>query len=291
VPGLSGLRRWWFAVLLAVGGVVHAEPPALAQAGVYREGEVELADYWVSEKYDGVRAYWDGRQLWTRGGEPIRAPAWFTAGWPSDQPLDGELWAGHGAFEQASGAARRQEPDDMQWQLLRYLVFDLPQHPGPFTERLKALNALIPSIGHPWVQAVEQVRVADAAALQARLAAVVAAGGEGLMLHRGEAPYRAARTGDLLKLKTHDDAEARVVAHLPGRGRNEGRLGALLVETPAGLRFRIGTGFTDAQRAAPPPIGAWVTYAYNGHTANGVPRFARFLRERPDWTPPLPPPP
>lgn len=291
MPGLSGFRRRWLAVLLAVGGVVHAEPPALSQAEVYREGEVELADYWVSEKYDGVRAYWDGRQLWTRGGEPIRAPAWFTAGWPSDQPLDGELWAGRGAFEQASGAARRQEPDDAQWRLLRYLVFDLPRHPGSFTERLKALNALIPSIGHPWVQAVEQVRVADTAALQARLAAVVAAGGEGLMLHRGQAPYRAARTGDLLKLKTHEDAEARVVAHLPGRGRNEGRLGALLVETPAGLRFRIGTGFTDAQRAAPPPIGVWVTYAYNGHTANGVPRFARFLRERPDWTPPPSPPP
>jgi DNA ligase-1 len=47
----------------------------------------------------------------------------------------------------------------------------------------------------------------------------------------------------------------------------------------------LGTGFTDAQRAAPPAIGTWVTYRYRGTTDKGVPRFASFLRVREDWTP------
>jgi len=57
-------------------------------------------------------------------------------------------------------------------------------------------------------------------------------------------------------------------------------LGSLMVETPEGLRFRIGSGFTDPQRRSPPPIGAIITYRYNGKTEKGIPRFARFLRVR-----------
>jgi len=76
----------------------------------------------------------------------------------------------------------------------------------------------------------------------------------------------------------NDDDDARVLAHLPGKGRHAGRMGALLVETPRGVRFRLGTGFTDRQRDNPPAVGQWVTYRYRGLTEAGVPRFASFLR-------------
>ena len=59
----------------------RAQPRALMLAEVYRRG-MPLDDYWVSEKFDGVRGYWDGKQLWTRGGERVVAPAWFTAPLP-----------------------------------------------------------------------------------------------------------------------------------------------------------------------------------------------------------------
>ena len=94
--------------------------------------------------------------------------------------------------------------------------------------------------------------------------------------------YRAVRDDTLLKVKTHEDAEARVIGHLPGRGRHAGRMGALLVESKTGARFRLGTGFTDAQREHPPALGEWVTYRFRGLSAAGVPRFASFLRVRPD---------
>ena len=262
-------------------GASWAQAPALLLAGRYRPG-IDLRDWWVSEKYDGVRAYWDGRQLRTRGGEAIAAPAWFTARWPAT-PLDGELWAGRGRFEQAQSAVARQQPDDAQWRGLRYMVFDLPTHPSSFDERLGELNGLVASIDETWVQAVPQRKVGSDAELQALMRQVVRGGGEGLMLHRGDSLYRAGRGDDLLKLKPHEDAEARVVDHLPGQGKYAGRLGALLVETPEGQRFALGSGLTDALRRDPPRVGSWVTYRYRGlHPGSGLPRFASFVRVRAD---------
>ncbi|WP_439589671.1 DNA ligase [Hydrogenophaga sp.] len=261
-------------------GALAGPAPALLLAGVYRPG-IALDAYWLSEKYDGLRARWDGQRFVTRGGETIAVPAWFTAGWPAT-PLDGELWAGRGRFEEALSTVRRQTPEDAAWRRIRFMVFDLPDHPGPFTERIAAYHGVVQQIDQAWVQAVKQERVASHAALMTRLDRMVKDGGEGLMLHRGDAPYRAVRDDTLLKVKTHEDAEARVVAHLPGQGRHEGRMGALLVETAAGIRFRLGTGFTDAQRERPPAIGEWVTYRFRGLSAAGVPRFASFMRVRPD---------
>ncbi len=255
-------------------------PPALMLAEVYRPG-VDLSAYWVSEKLDGVRAYWDGTHLISRRGTRLQAPDWFTAGFPS-VPLDGELWSGRGGFDVLSGTVRQQEPDQAAWRRVRYMVFDLPDGGGTFGERLARLRVLLAVPGNPHLALVAQERVADHAALMARLDQVVAGGGEGLMLHRDDAPYRALRSADLLKLKPYLDAEARVLAQLPGKGKYAGMLGALEVETPEGIRFAIGTGFSDAQRRAPPPIGSLVTYRYRGLTAKGRPRFASFLRVRED---------
>ena len=100
-------------LLVGVPFAATAAAPSLMLANVYR-ANIPLADYWVSEKYDGVRGYWDGSQLWTRGGERINAPAWFTAGWPP-VPMDGELWAGRGQFSTAVSTVRQQTPVDAAW--------------------------------------------------------------------------------------------------------------------------------------------------------------------------------
>jgi DNA ligase 1 len=274
----------WIGYLAVIALPAYAaDAPTLLLANVYRPG-MPLADYWVSEKYDGVRGYWDGRTLRTRGGETVAAPAWFTAGWP-DTPMDGELWAGRGRFSQAQSTTRTQVPDNAAWRSIRFMVFDLPQHGGSFDERLPVLNALVQRIDQPWVQAVPQKRVASDAALQALLQRTVRAGGEGLMLHRGASLYRSGRSDDLIKVKTHEDTEARVVAHLPGKGKHTGRLGALLVEMPGGQRFKLGAGFSDAQRIDPPPVGSWVTYRFRGTHDGGLPRFASFVRVRDDLPP------
>lgn len=266
------------APLLCIAlGCFAAEPPPLMHATVYRPGApIDVASYWVSEKLDGVRGYWDGERLLTRSGRAVAAPEWFTSGWPA-VPLDGELWAGRGRFAFASATVRTRVPDDDAWRQMRFMVFDLPGHPGPFTKRLTALRELLQRAAVPWLRPVPQYRVEDAAALDARLDAVIAAGGEGLVLHRGSSRYRAGENEHLLKYKPHREGRAKVVARLPGKGKYAGMLGALLVERPDGLRFRIGTGFSDDERRDPPAVGQCVTYAYDGDTASGLPRFPRFL--------------
>ncbi|MDQ0080543.1 DNA ligase-1 [Variovorax boronicumulans] len=267
-----------FGAVAAPAAFAREAAPSLMLADVYRPG-MSLHDYWVSEKYDGVRGYWDGKQLWTRGGERIVAPAWFTAPLPK-QPLDGELWVGRGQFARAVSTVRSQTPNDIAWREMHFMVFDLPAQGGDFTTRLAVLRKLLPITDAPWVVAVPQERATTHAALQALLDKTVKMGGEGLMLHRGSSPYRGERNSDLLKVKPYEDAEARVVEHVPGKGKHSGRLGALVVETADGKRFKLGTGLTDAERENPPAVGSWVTYRYNGTTAKGLPRFARFMRVR-----------
>ena len=259
-------------------------PPALMLARDLGTMQIDVPAYFVSEKLDGVRARWDGHALWTRGGHRIATPAEFVQGWP-DVPMDGELWIARGRFDVVSGIVRSARRDPAAWAPVRFMVFDLPAHPGPFTGRVAAMRTLVARADHPQLRMIAQTRVASRAALDARLAEVVAAGGEGLMLHHADARYGVGRSNALLKLKPHDDAEARVVAHAPGKGKYAGMLGALVVEHHDGRRFRIGTGFTDAQRADPPPPGSWVTYRYNGLTSTGLPRFARFMRIRDEMPP------
>jgi DNA ligase 1 len=185
-----------------------------------------------------------------------------------------------GRFDELSGMVRREEPVDADWRQVRYMIFDVPGSGAPFAERAQAVERVVAQVHQPWLQAVPQQLVADAAALQVLLKATVQDGGEGLVLHRANALWSPGRSEALLKFKLAPDDDARVVAHLPGKGRNQEKLGALLLEMPSGQRFALGTGFTDVQRADPPAVGSVVTYRYRDHTPKGLPRFASFLRVR-----------
>lgn len=275
---LRSLYPVWVSALLWLGWLGAAGAEQVTLANHYRAG-VDVRAYWVSEKYDGVRGYWDGQQLRSRQGLPIDAPAWFTAGWPA-QALDGELWAGRNAFATAQRAVALGTQDEAGWRQLRYMVFDAPGQPGGFAQRQQAVAAAVQRLRQPWVQAVPQWQVPSHAVLMEQLQRLSAQGAEGLMLRRADSPYRAGRSDDLLKLKLFEDAEAVVLAHLPGKGKYAGLTGALLVQMPSGQRFKLGSGLTDADRAQPPAIGAVVTYRFNGTHASGIPRFARYWRVR-----------
>jgi DNA ligase-1 len=281
---MQALRRTLlksFAVAALPGVPAFAKPLAAAGLpmplpGVYT-GAVDPAPFLVSEKFDGVRGVWDGRVLRFRSGRSVPAPAWFTARLPAE-PLDGELWLGRGRFDELSGTVRKAVPVEAEWRQLRYMVFELPQAEGAFEARARHLAAIVERSAWPQLVAVAQAPVADRAALQRRLDATVAQGGEGLVLHRAAAPYRTGRSDDMLKLKPELDTEATVVAHHAGHGKYEGMLGALEVRTPQGRQFLIGTGFRDEQRRDPPAVGSAVTYRYRDLTSTGLPRFASFLR-------------
>ncbi len=256
----------------------RAEQILLAQ--VYKSG-VDVSQYLVSEKYDGVRALWDGKTLYTRAGHKIAAPSWFTKGFPKTA-LDGELWLARGQFDAVSGTVRKDKPIDEEWRGISYMVFELPNAVGTFESRAKKIEQIVNLAKIAHLKAVPQFKISNEAALKSRLKQMVANGAEGLMLHKADALYVTGRNDALLKLKPYYDAEATVIGYTAGRGKYKGKLGALIVETPEGIRFKLGTGFSDAQRENPPKIGSLVTYSYRDKTKNGKPKFASFLRVRVD---------
>lgn len=247
--------------------------PPLLLAETWGENH-DPTGWWLSEKLDGVRAYWDGQRFLSRQGNVYHAPAWFTAGLPTT-PLDGELWLDRKAFQRTVSIVRRQdEPQD--WRKIAYLVFDAPTISGPFEERLAFLESLRLGSAHRRLLAHDRCTGPDH--LGDELARIQSLGGEGLMLRQPASYYEAGRSRTLLKVKTFRDAEARVVEHIPGRGRHKGRMGALRVMLPNGTCFSVGSGFSDAEREEPPPIGATITFRYQELTDGGVPRFPTFVR-------------
>ena len=253
-------------------------PPELLLAEQYHDG-IDISRHCVSEKLDGVRAVWNGKNLRFRSGNLVPAPQWFLDALP-DQPLDGELWLGRGTFDRLSAIVRRQAPEDATWRRVRYMIFELPNAPGSFTDRVERIKAVVATANLPWLQAIPQFHLPDAAALHSKLREIVGSGGEGLMLHLADAAYETGRSSVLLKVTPWLDAEATVVAHLPGKGKFAGVLGALRMELPDGRRFSLGSGLGDALRRNPPPVGTQITYRYRELTKNGIPRFPRYLRVR-----------
>ncbi len=253
--------------------------PALLLANVWNPS-IDPTGWWLSEKYDGLRGYWDGRKLWSRKGNAITAPEAFLAELPNGVPLDGELWMGRGMFEETISVVRSQTPDE-RWRRVRFMVFDAPQAPGAFEQRMEFLRATLPA-GNQFVKLVAQERCAGAKQLLAERDRIVALGGEGLMLRQPDSEYEGRRSPTLLKVKPFDDGEATVIAHIAGKGKYAGKLGSVRVETADGHRFSVGAGFSDAQRAAPPTVGEVITYRFRGLTEKGLPRFPTFVRVRRD---------
>lgn len=255
-----------------------AQPLPLLLAEI-EQGQADITLYLVSEKLDGVRAFWDGHLLRTRNGNTINAPAWFVANFPA-RALDGELWVGRGQFERLSGTVRKQTPDDAEWRQVRYLVFELPEALGTFRERAETMRTEIAAAGVPWLQAVEQFEMTHRKALERKLDEILKLGGEGLMLHRADALYTTGRSDVLLKMKLWHDAEATVIGHQPGKGKYAGMLGALRVRSADGVEFKLGNGLSEAARRNPPPIGTVITFRYRELTSRGRPKFASYYRVR-----------
>ena len=253
------------------------DPAAGSPSG---ESEIDLVGFWISEKLDGVRAYWDGKQFVSRLGNRFYAPAWFVEGLPSF-PLDGELWGGRKKFQRTVGIVKRQDENEL-WNELMFVVFDAPSHDAGFEDRLAHAKSILDLSTCKYVRVLEQERCLDHEHLKRELARVEALGGEGLMMRKPGSRYEIGRSTTLYKVKTFHDDEAVVVGYAPGRGRHKGRTGALILEMPNGTRFNAGTGLSDAERDAPPPIGSLVTYRYQELSDGGVPRFPSYVGVRID---------
>lgn len=265
------------------GGEEEKAPPIL----LAHKWEIEHdpTGWWMSEKLDGVRAYWDGEAFVSRLGNRFYAPEWFTEDLPADT-LDGELWVGRKLFSKTISIVRSGAGGE-EWKSVSYVVFDAPNARGGFEDRLAHVDKVLKKAQARYARALEHVVCGGFDHLREELTRVERLGGEGLMLREPRSSYTVGRSTSLLKVKTFHDAEGRIVAHVPGAGKHKGRLGAVVCELPSGVTFNIGTGFSDAERREPPPIGSVVTFRFQELTDDGIPRFPSWVGVRIDaeWPP------
>lgn len=262
-----------FVCLLVLSTTAQAESLLLAKE--YQQQDVR--GWAMSEKLDGVRAFWDGKQLFSRNAYPFTPPPGFIRDFPPFA-LDGELYSGRGQFEQISAAVRSHQGD---WAAIKLHVFDVPHAEGNLYQRLAVLQKWLDAHPQANIVCIPQQVVRDVAQVREFLQQIEAGGGEGVMLRDPNAAYQGGRSDQLLKMKSLQDAECTVTAHHAGKGKYAGMLGALSCRNQDG-EFRIGSGFSDADRSNPPPVGAVITYRHRGFTAKGLPRFPTYLRTRSD---------
>lgn len=277
------IRFWFFVSLCSIS--LYGEVLLLMN---YKKELLEnqsLEGYLVSEKLDGIRAFWDGKKLLTRQGNEIFAPECWIKGFPKFA-LDGELFIKRMAFEEALSIVGQKQGDCKQWQKIEYYVFDAPvfdkDSKDSLEKRLTKIENFLDSDKNLPIKIIPQVKVDSENTLKNMLKDVTKKGGEGLVIRKNNAPYEIGRTRNALKLKPYEDAECKVIAHNEGKGRLKGKLGSVLCEQMSQdgkiLHFKIGSGFSDKDRENPPPMGSLITYKFYGYTKNGIPKFASFLR-------------
>lgn len=257
------------------------------------DASVQVEGWLMSEKLDGVRAYWDGKRLLSRQGNVFAVPDWFTENFPPFE-LDGELWLGRGQFEETVSIVNKHQPHS-GWQAITYQIFEVPNQAGGLLQRLAVLEAYLQNVSVPYLRIIEQAPVKSAEQLQLNLKRLVSLGAEGLVVRNPETPYLSGRSDQALKVKVKEDAECVVRGYTEGKGKYSGQVGALLCEIasgqfnhlskPADRVLKIGSGLSDQQRVDAPQIGTLVTFQYMGLTRKGLPRFPVFLRVRSDLNP------
>lgn len=253
------------------------EPPCLL---AHKWDNEDPTGWWMSEKMDGVRAWWDGTKFISRLGNEYHAPAWFTADIPK-MVLDGELFVGRKRFQETVSYVRKLVPDDAEWKHLKFVVFDAPEAGGPFENRMKVLKKEITDNLGPdhHVSVAEQVLCKNLSHMEKHLDSLLEKGAEGVMLRQPGSLYESGRSGTCLKVKKFFDNEATVIGHTDGRGKHKGRIGALICKWQ-GVEFEVGTGLSDKEREIPPAIGSKITFRYQELTDAGVPRFPVYVGER-----------
>jgi DNA ligase-1 len=248
-------------------------------AKTYNPDKHNVVGWSMSEKLDGVRALWCPKRqaFFSRSNKPlIVPPSWYEAMRAVTVPLDGEFWMGKGRFQDTVSAVRKKAPTEEQFVGVGYWVFDAPVE-GPFLDRLHEAAVAVADLDQ--VRMLPQRMVQDLLHLERYYRYIRGLGGEGVMIRNPDTPYEYKRTANLLKWKGSIDGKATVSEEVPGTGKHEGRMGALWCEMFRGttlVKFKVGTGFTDAERERCDWVGKVIRWDAHEWTRDGKPRHPSF---------------
>ena len=239
------------------------------------EDYIDISNWYMSEKLDGIRAYWDGKELFSKNKNKIFAPSWFTKDFPPF-PLDGELWTKRGDFENIQSIVLSQQ-ESKDWENITYNIFEIPNVNGNFKTRLDFLENYLKKNPNRYIKIIPQIVCKDKNHLNKFLKELLENGAEGVIIKNPNLSYETGRTNNSLKVKEFLDDEGKVIAH---NFNKDGSFKSLKIELKNKTIFNLGGGFKKEDRLNPPKIGKFVTFKYYGLTKNGKPKFASFLRVR-----------
>lgn len=233
--------------------------------------------YLYSEKLDGIRAYWDGEALYSRGGKKLNPPSFFTQNFPPFA-IEGELWSKRGEFEGIASIVKSSK-NPKNWEKLKFYIFEVPNQKGGILQRLEVLESYLSTHPAPFIQIIPQLQVSDSKELMQKLDEITKLGGEGLVLRDKNEPYYTGRSQKAMKLKAYLDRECKIISYTQGEGKFANQVGSIICQDED-KSFKIGSGMSEDFRKNPPKLGTIITYKYFGLTKKGLPKFPTFLRIR-----------
>ena len=257
--------------------LLAADKPDLFLLKTYDETK-SVVGWVMSEKLDGIRGFWDGKQLLTRSGQKIAVPDWFIIHYPPFS-IDGELWTKRADFEEIGSIVRRKIPDE-RWRKITHQIFEVPDQQGGLLDRLAILRDYLKTQANSPIRIIKQYPINQQNQVKRFLQDVTHKGGEGVVVRDPNTAYQTGRLNSALKVKKYLDMECVVENIVPGKGKYVGKMGSLLCKTKKGMLVKVGSGFRDIQRENPPPIGTVITFKYFGLTKKGKPKYPVFLRIR-----------
>ena len=259
-----------FILLTFCSTILASSLLQLQHAKIYKDQNI--SGWMMSEKLDGIRGYWDGKEMYTKQGNILFAPNKFTNNFPPFA-LDGELWSQRQDFENIQSTVLKHHSS---WVNITYNIFEVPRAKGDFIKRLQKARNWFQKHQNSHVHIIKQHPCPNQKVLLKYLENVTAKGGEGVMVKDPALTYFMGRTAHILKVKKAQDMEGKVTAHHYRTDRHT--LKSLTIQLKNSVSFKLGNGFTNEQRQNPPVIGSTITFKYYGFTKNGKPKFASYMR-------------
>lgn len=247
----------------------------LQKPKVYNEEQDNIKGWYMSEKLDGIRAYWNGEELLSKNGNQIHAPDWFTKDFPNFK-LDGELWTKRNDFENIQNIVLDKTPSK-DWKNITYNIFEVPYEKGDFRKRLTKIKNWQKLNQNKYIKIIPQIICKNKKHLNKYLNELINSKAEGVILKNPNIPYFEGRNKNILKVKKFFDMEGLVIGI---NKHKDGRFKSLKLKLENGVVFNLGGGFTNEQKKNHPQIGQVVTFKYYDFTKYGKPKFASFLRVR-----------
>jgi len=246
--------------------------------------------WYLSEKYDGYRAIWDGKNFRSRSNNIFKVPEWFVNWLPPNIALDGELFLGRENFQKC-GIFRKKVPVDEEWREanVKYQIFDAPGHPGLFEERQEYIKQIIEERSKCFdskcpLVLTKQTLIKNEKEVKDAFQTLTKKGAEGIMLRAPKSPYEGKRTAHLLKYKQLFDTECKIIGYKNGSGKYKNMLGAFKCELVSNKKIKFDiSGMNDEIRRnyrETHPIGTMVTFTYMGLSDSRVPRHPQYSHIR-----------